>query len=68
MIYGLMKEQKQVPGIGGHLRVITGYNDRKKEIIYTDTWGAGHEFKSMKIENAWAVTIGIFTLKPRTKR
>jgi hypothetical protein len=69
LLYGIIKEQKQISNrVGGHMRLITGYNDKTNELIYSDTWGAGHEFKTMKIDKAWAVTIDIFTLKPRTKR
>lgn len=41
---------------GGHTRLIIGYNDRKKEILYADIWGAGHELKRMPAEWAWTIS------------
>lgn len=49
---------------GGHMRLIIGYNPTTSEIIYTDSWGPGHEFKRMKIANAWASTFGLYVMKP----
>ena len=49
---------------GGHMRLIIGYNDKTKELVYTDTWGAGHEFKRMLVEDAFAITDAVFYLKP----
>ena len=69
LIVGIVKEKKTKNlSMGGHMRLISGYNDKTGEIIYSDTWGAGHEFKKMKIADAWAVTMDIFTLEPRIKR
>ena len=57
------------PGIpqqfGGHMRLIIGYNEEKGEIIYTDTWGAGHERKHMPDDWAWTITHNLFYLNPR---
>ena len=49
---------------GGHMRLIIGYNDKKKEILYTDTWGAGHELKRMPAEWAWTISHCLMYLKP----
>ena len=57
------------PGIpqnaGGHMRLIIGYNEEKGEIIYSDTWGAGHERKHMPDDWAWTITHNLFYLNPR---
>ena len=50
---------------GGHMRLIIGYNDKKKEILYSDTWGEGHELKRMPEDWAFAITHDAFFLKPR---
>ena len=50
---------------GGHMRLIIGYNDKKKEILYTDTWGEGHELKRIPEDWAFAITHDAFFLKPR---
>lgn len=49
---------------GGHIRLIIGYNAKTKEILYTDTWGAGHELKRMPEDWAFAITHDAFYLKP----
>jgi hypothetical protein len=46
------------------MRLIIGYNDKTREIVYTDTWGAGHEYKRMSVENAWTITDAALYLKP----
>lgn len=49
---------------GGHMRMIIGYNDRKNRLIFSDSWGAGHEFKTMDADEAYQATSGLFLLKP----
>ena len=49
---------------GGHMRLIIGYNDKKKEILYTDSWGAGHELKRMPADWAWTISRSLLYLKP----
>ena len=49
---------------GGHMRLIIGYNDKKKEILYTDSWGAGHELKRMPAEWAWTISHCLMYIKP----
>ena len=63
-ILGVAKEKPEVKGFGGHFRLIIGYNDRTQEILYTDTWGAGHELKRLSLADAWMITIGLYSLQP----
>jgi len=49
---------------GGHMRLVIGYNQKTDEIIYTDSWGPGHEFKRMSAANAYTATMHLLTLKP----
>ncbi len=49
---------------GGHMRMIIGYNDAENRIIFSDSWGAGHEFKTMDATEAVRATQGLFLLKP----
>lgn len=49
---------------GGHMRLIIGYNTAKNEIIFSDTWGAGHEKKRMAAPDAAAATMGLYLLQP----
>lgn len=63
---GKVKEEKLNPqASGGHMRLIIGYNDKEKKIIYTDTWGAGHSFKKMDYDNAWYITSAVCVLFSR---
>lgn len=49
---------------GGHMRMIIGYDDKKGKIIFSDSWGAGHEYKTMNASDVYGVTKGLFLLKP----
>lgn len=49
---------------GGHMRLIIGYNKKKNEILYTDSWGAGHELKRMPADWAFTITNDAFFLRP----
>lgn len=49
---------------GGHMRLIIGYNEAKQEIIFSDSWGDGHEKKRMASADACAATLGLYLLKP----
>lgn len=49
---------------GGHMRMIIGYNEVADELLFSDSWGAGHELKRMKMEHAYRASHGLFLLKP----
>ncbi|MFK7910154.1 MAG: C39 family peptidase [Akkermansiaceae bacterium] len=61
---GMFKEGKMPQMFGGHMRLIIGYNTKKKELIYTDSWGAGHEKKRMPTADAFCMTTSILVLPP----
>jgi hypothetical protein len=63
---GLFPEngQKALQAGGGHMRLIIGYNEAKQEIIFSDSWGDGHERKRMAAPDACAATMGLYLLKP----
>ena len=65
---GVVKEKLVPQGFGGHMRLIIGYNDRTKEILYTDSWGAGHEVKRFSLADTWTITMGLYSLQPREIR
>lgn len=50
---------------GGHMRLIIGYNSAKNQVLFTDSWGAGHELKRMDASNAYECTIGLYSMSPR---
>ena len=61
---GMFPEPGLPQASGGHMRLIIGYNVKTHEILYTDTWGAGHELKRMPEDWAFAITHDAFFLKP----
>ena len=66
---GRAEEDPPLPGggqtRGGHMRMIIGYNLEKNQILFTDSWGAGHELKRMSTMAAYDVTIGLYSMAPR---
>lgn len=65
VMMGFVTEEPAVPqASGGHVRLIIGYNDKTSEILYSDSWGRGHELKRMKRADAFAITTGLFTIEP----
>ncbi|MEI6217661.1 MAG: hypothetical protein WCP86_02065, partial [bacterium] len=66
VVLGLVPEKPELPqAVGGHLRIIFGYNKVTQEVVYTDSWGMGHERKTMSFADAWTITTGLFSLDPR---
>ena len=52
---------------GRHMRIIIGYNESTGRLIFSDSWGAGHEFKTIKASDAYAASQGLFALKPTVR-
>ena len=61
---GFVKEKEIPQTSGGHMRIIIGYNTVTNEILYSDSWGVGHEEKRMPIDDAWTITNGLSSLQP----
>jgi hypothetical protein len=61
---GLAPEEGIPQNAGGHMRLIIGYNTTKGEILYSDSWGAGHELKRMSAADAWTITTGLTAVEP----
>ena len=55
-------------GAFGHIRLIIGYNAKTQEVLYSDSWGRGHELKRLPLGEAWTMTFGLTVLKPRDIR
>jgi len=65
VMLGLIPEKPALPqAFGGHMRLIIGYNTKTEEILYTDSWGRGHELKRMPMADAWAITKALSSLEP----
>ena len=66
---GIAREDPPLPAggqmTGGHMRMIIGYNEVRGQIIFTDSWGAGHEMKRMALSDGFRVTDGLYILQPR---
>lgn len=61
---GMFPEKGLPQSWGGHMRIIHGYNNTTEEIIYTDSWGDGHEMKRMPAVEAWCMTLGVYAMIP----
>jgi hypothetical protein len=61
---GMFPERGLPQSWGGHMRLITGYNKKTGEIIYTDSWGEGHAEKRMPADEAWCMTTGLYAMIP----
>ena len=46
------------------MRIIIGYNKTTDEVLYSDSWGNGHEEKRMQLDDAWTITDGLSSLQP----
>lgn len=62
---GMVKEGKLPQNVGGHMRLISGYNPRTDEIIYSDSWGKGHDLKKISWGKAWAMTNMAYVFIPK---
>jgi hypothetical protein len=57
--------EKGIPqDAGGHMRLLIGYNAKTSEVLFSDTWGAGHELKRMALADAWTMTTGTMSIEP----
>ena len=61
---GIVRESNSPQRTGGHMRIILGYNQATSEILYSDSWGQGHEEKRMPMDDAWTITNGLSSLPP----
>ncbi len=66
MVVGLLPENGQAvrQNGGGHMRMIIGYNKKTDEVIFSDSWGNGHEIKRITTKAAFVVTSDIYEIIP----
>jgi hypothetical protein len=64
VMLGKIPENGIPQNAGGHMRLIIGYNQKTDEILYTDSWGAGHELKRLPTVDAWTMTTGTMSIEP----
>ncbi|MCK4982752.1 MAG: C39 family peptidase, partial [Victivallaceae bacterium] len=67
VMLGMVKEPRRPQNMGGHMRLITGYNLKTDEIIYSDSWGKGHDFKKISWGKAWVMTQMAYVFIPKKK-
>ena len=66
LMLGLYPEDGKTPQSGGgHMRTIIGYNKEKDSIIFSDTWGEGHEKKYMTFEDSFAASWVLWKISPK---
>lgn len=61
---GVVPEPEIPQAAGGHMRLVIGFNPQSREILYSDSWGLGHEMKRMSAEDAWVITSGLSIIQP----
>jgi hypothetical protein len=64
VMLGKVPEPHIPQNAGGHMRLIIGYNAKTAEILFSDSWGAGHELKRMSAADAWTITTGATSVEP----
>lgn len=64
VMLGLYPEAGLPQSMGGHMRLIIGYNEPLQQIIYTDSWGAEHKLKAMPLAQACAISEVLYVLRP----
>ncbi len=64
VMLGLLPDGSKAKMASGHMRLIIGYNEKTNEILYSDSWGIGHELKRMPTADAWAITNSLGTVEP----
>lgn len=65
VMLGVIPEPEIPQAAGGHMRLIIGYNEETDEILYSDSWGKGHELKRMDTGDAWTITTSLHSLITR---
>jgi Peptidase_C39 like family len=65
MQLGKYPENEKIPqSNGGHTRMIIGYNKDKNQILFSDSWGKGHELKRMSLEDSYSCTFALYVVFP----
>lgn len=66
---GMFPEKGLPQSFGGHMRLIIGYNftspdETEHQIYYSDSWGDGHEKKTMRADEGFCMTMGLYSMVP----
>lgn len=63
-VFEKSKPGQRIGNVALHMNIINGC-DGLKSIIYTDSWGKGHERKFMRMQDAWARTLMLAKIMPK---
>lgn len=68
----MLGKYPEIPAIspqtaGGHMRMIIGYNLEKNQVLFSDSWGSGHDLKRMDLRHAYRASTGVFTIAPTVR-
>ena len=64
VMMGLFPKGTDPDEFGGHMRLIIGYNLKTNEVLYSDSWGYGHELSRMPLPKAWTITTDLYSIEP----
>ena len=64
VMLGVLPDGSKAKLPSGHMRLIIGYNEKTNELLFSDSWGIGHELKRMPTSDAWAITNNMGTVEP----
>lgn len=64
VVLGVLPDGSKAKSPSGHMRLIIGYNEKTNEILFSDSWGIGHELLRMPLADAWAITHVTATVEP----
>lgn len=56
--------QKKGGACSYHLRLIVGYSTEPEGVVFSDSWGKGHERNIENLDEAWGRTMFLFSLTP----
>lgn len=51
--------------VPGHLRLVIGVHPQEQQIVYSDSWGPGHDFKTLSYQDFSRLNRGMWVLEPR---
>lgn len=62
LLWGVILGAAPEPGLsgrprGGHLRLIVGYRESPRAILFSDPWGPEHAAKELPLDDAWTETM-----------
>lgn len=65
VLLGLMEEPNLATPqpVTGHLRLIVGYRESPRAILFSDPWGPGHSAKELSLEDAWTETLTLHSFR-----